>query len=140
MSDGLRDYITEEIRSIDSSIKDISNKINELDKTLVEYKVSFEHHIGADENMHSELKRMNNILAENTESLKYHIRRTDLLESNSVTLANRLSELEIKSIEANAIKQWISSQTKMVGKIIASLVTLGTLASYIPDLLKWLTK
>lgn len=135
-----RDYLLEEIRSIESSMKEINNQVNTLDKTLTAYKTSFEHHIQVDEDMYTELKRMNDILAQNTESLKVHIRRTELLENITIKLGNRLTELEIKDIESKAINKWISDRSVLVGKIIAGLVALGSLAAMLPEFLKWLTR
>lgn len=135
-----RDYLLEEIRSIESSMKEINNQVNTLDKTLTAYKTSFEHHIQVDEDMYTELKRMNDILAQNTESLKVHIRRTELLENITIKLGNRLTELEIKDIESKAINKWISDRSVLVGKIIAGLLALGSLAAMLPDFFKWLTR
>lgn len=142
-----RDYILDEIRSIEGSIKDVSEKVNALDKTVAEYKVSFDHHIQADEDMYTELKRMNDILASNTESLKAHMRRTELneqrlelFESALLKLGTRLSDLEIKQIEEKAVQKWISSRASIVGKIAAALAALAGLAAMLPDLIKWLIK
>lgn len=135
-----KDYILDEIKSIEDTVKDVSNKLNSLDKTMAEYKISFDHHIAVDEQMYHEFKRMNDILQQNTESLKQHMRRTDLNEEAIQRLGTRLTDLEIRQIESEAVKKWFSKNAVLAGKILGALVALGTLAMMLPDLIKWLIR
>lgn len=136
--DPSQDYILNEIRSLEESIKDASNKVNGLDKTIAEYKVSFDHHVAIDEHMYAELKRMNDILAQNTESLRTHIKRTDLLEQAVMKMDVKLTSLEIKDIEKEAVKKWIKDTAKLTAKICAAGAALVTAAMAAPTFIKWL--
>ena len=138
MDQDISNYILQEIRSIDSSVKDVSDKVADIDKTMAAYKAAFDGHTSVDEQMYQELRRMNDILALNTESLKLHMKRTELLEEATLKMNYRLSELEIKNIQAAAIKDWIKSSTIFTGKIIGGLVALGTLAAMLPSIIKWI--
>jgi hypothetical protein len=130
--------LIEEMRAIDANIKTIENKINELDKALVEYRVSMQNHIATDQDMYVELKRMNDILAQNTESLKIHIHRTELLEEVSIKIANRITQLEIKQIEEKAIEKWTSDKIMIIGKIMASIFAIIGAAAAIPGIIDWI--
>lgn len=135
-----RDYLLDEIRSVEDTMRDLSSKVSEVDKTLAEYKVSLDHHIAADEKMYDELKRMNDILSVNTESLRTHMRRTELLEQATLKLDSRLSDIEIKAIQREAVKRWISSSIILLGKIIAGVAALAGLVAMVPAFIQWLIK
>jgi exonuclease VII small subunit len=130
--------LIEEMRTIETYIKTIENKINELDKSLVEYRVSMQNHITTDQDMYAELKRMNDILAQNTESLKVHIHRTELLEEMAIKIANRITQLEIKQIEERAIEKWTSDKIMLIGKIMASILAIIGAAASMPDIINWI--
>ncbi len=138
--DQKKDYMLEEIRSLKASVKEIASKVGEVDKTLVEYKAAFDHHLITDEKMYEELKRMNDILSINTESLRTHIRRTELLEQATVKLDGRLTELEVKDIEKKAINKWLKDKIILGAKILGALVALATLAAMVPSFLQWLIR
>lgn len=138
MDQDISGYILQEIRSIDSSVKDVSDKVADIDKTMAAYKAAFDGHTSVDEQMYKELRRMNDILSLNTESLRLHMKRTELLEEATLKMNSRLSELEIKNIQAAAIKDWIKSSAIFTGKIIGGLVALGTLAAMLPSIIKWI--
>lgn len=71
---------------IKDSLEKLSDDVKNVDKTLTEYKVSFDHHILQDEKMYEEFKRMNDVLVQNTESLKEHMHRTALLEETIIKI------------------------------------------------------
>jgi len=119
-------YIQEKIDDVDSCVKNI-------DKELALQKAAFDDHLKQDERMYEEFKRMNDILQQNTDSLKEHMHRTELLESLVQKMDVRLSPLEIQNIEAQAIKAYRNSAivkfAKIVG-IVAGLV--GVIATIWP--------
>jgi hypothetical protein len=133
-------YLLDEIRLVEESMKDISDKVSDIDKTLVEYRIAFEHHSHADEKMYEELKRMNDILSINTESLRTHIRRTELLEQAAVKLDGRLSDIEIKKIQSEAVKKWIVDSSMLTGKVLAVITALVGLAAMVPSFIQWLMR
>ncbi len=87
-----------------------------------------------------ELKRMNDVLTINTESLKTHIRRTELLEHATLRIEGRVSDLEIKKIEKDAVRKWIISSTVISGKVLAGVgAVIGAVAGF-PIVAQWLVK
>jgi len=134
--DARQDFLIEQVKEIEQSVKEIAREVNSLDKTIGEYKVAFDNHVSIDEDMHNELKRMNDILAANTESLKLHMRRTELLEDLSTKIDNRLNTLEVKIIEDKAVSQYKKEVWVNVAKVVGILVGVATLVAYLPTLLR----
>lgn len=90
--------------------------------------------------LRKDFKDMNETLAINTESLRTHIRRTELLEHATVKLDGRLSELEIKKIEKAAIKNWLISFAIISGKVLAGIgAVIGAVAGF-PIVAQWLVR
>jgi thiaminase len=102
---------------IDNKIDDVSDSIHKVDKELALHKAAFEQHIKQDELMYEEFKRMNDILQQNTESLKEHMHRTELLEDIVKKMDARLSPVEIRHIEEEAIKRHRKEMLIKTGKI-----------------------
>ena len=125
MSDSNRDdYIVGELRDVKDSVDELRRDTSSMDKTLTEYKTTFDHHMRQDELMFGEFKRMNDILLENTQSLKEHIHRTALLEDHYVKMDNRLNPLEIESIKRKAVKEWTKNSILFLAKIVGGAAAL----------------
>ena|SRR5581483_5977977 len=112
------DYIIRELRDVKESMHDLRKEASNIDKTLVEYKASFDHHIKQDELMYEEFRKMNEVLMENTASLKEHIHRTNLLEDAVMKMDTRLAPLEIEKIKRQALKDFIFSGSVWLAKIV----------------------
>lgn len=112
---------------IDNKIDDVSDSIHKVDKELALHKATFEQHIKQDELMYEEFKRMNDILQQNTESLKEHMHRTELLEDIVKKMDSRLSPVEIRHIEEEAVKRHRHDMMMKTAKIVGALTALGGL-------------
>lgn len=122
-SDGKLDYISEKL-------DDVSDTVCRIDKEVVAQKVAFDDHIKQDERMYEEFKRMNDILQANTDSLKEHMHRSDLLEKLVDSVDKRLNPLEVKEIQREAVRVWWKSKVVLWTKILGAVggaVTLGML-------------
>jgi hypothetical protein len=125
---------------IDNKIDDVSDSIHKVDKELALHKAAFEQHIKQDELMYEEFKRMNDILQQNTESLKEHMHRTELLEDIVKKMDARLSPVEIRHIEEEAIKRHRKEMLIKTGKIVAGITAvIGLLAAAKPLILALLS-
>ena len=121
------------IRDLDRDISFIREKLEEtssalqsIDKDLAVYKTLFEEHIKQDEKLYSEFVRMNDILQENTNSLKEHMYRTELAEKQLSLLRsivenidNRLLPIEKTQIEKEAVNKYLSGRIAKIAKIAA---------------------
>lgn len=114
-------FIRDALNEIRDHVKEVDSHVDAVDKTLAEYKVTFEHHTQQDELMYEEFKRMNNILQENTESLKQHMKRTALLEETVVKMDQRLEPIELERIKKQAVNSWLMSRAVIIAKIIGVL-------------------
>jgi chromosome segregation ATPase len=122
------------IEHIQERLDDISSSVHSIDKSLALQQGEFLEHTKQDEKMYEELKRMNNILQTNTDSLKEHMHRTDLLESLVTKMDIRLSPIENAKLEEDVIKKYQSEQKKerherliRLGKILGLVATTLTI-------------
>jgi DNA repair exonuclease SbcCD ATPase subunit len=127
------------LNKIDEKIDNVSDSIHKIDKEVALQKAAFDEHIKQDEKMYEEFKRMNDILQQNTDSLKEHMHRTDLLETMIAKMDQRLSPIELERIEDEAVKKYRNSKLKKYGKVLGAIATaIGILAAVKPLLLKLL--
>lgn len=90
--------------------------------------------------LRKDFKHMNEILAVNTESLRQHIRRTDLNEEMIVKMNSRLDILEVQKIEKAAIKKWLINTAVISGKVLAGVgAVIGAVAGF-PIVAQWLIR
>lgn len=131
---------TEDIlEKMDEKLDNVVDSIYKVDKEVALQKAAFDEHIKQDEKMYDELKRMNNILQQNTDSLKEHMHRTDLLEQMLSKMDQRLSPLELQRVEEEAIKKYRNDKLIKYGKVLGVIATaIGILVAMKPLLLKLL--
>lgn len=131
---------TEDMLSkIDTKLDEAVEAIHKVDKDVALQKASLEERTNDVNRMYEELKRMNDILQQNTESLREHMHRTDLLEQLALNLNQRLEPIELEKIEQETIKKYRTEQLKKYGKIVGIVATaIGILAAIKPYLLKLL--
>ena len=107
------DYLTEDVREIKVEVSKLDDKLSALDKSLEGYRVSLDHHVKMDEKMYEEFKRLNDLLQQNTESLKEHMSQTLLLKDTVMKMDARLLPLEVERIKREAVSEW-RTKTMMV--------------------------
>ncbi len=124
---------------IQDKVDEVSTCVHKIDKEVALQKAAFDDHLRQDERMYEEFKRMNDILQANTESLKEHMHRTELLEQLVQKMDIRLSPIERERIELEAIKKYRNEKLKKWGKILGVIATLiGIVAAAKPLLIKLL--
>lgn len=129
----------EMLNRIDAKLDDMSDSIHKIDKEVALQKSAFDSHTNQDEQMYEELKRMNDILQQNTESLRQHMQQTQLLKETVLKIDARLAPIEVERIEAEAVKKYRNDKLKKYGKILGLIATaIGILAATKPLLLKLL--
>jgi chromosome segregation ATPase len=129
--------VDEKLDYIQNKIDEMSTCVNKIDKEVALHKASFDEHIKQDERMYEEFKRMNDILQQNTDSLKEHMRRTDLLEDIVQRIDVRLSPLEKHNIESKAVEKYRKESMVKIAKILGILGTIvGAMAALWPIIFK----
>lgn len=119
--------LDEMLLRIDEKLDEVSDSIHKVDKEVALQKAAFEEHQKQDEGMYAELKRMNDILQDNTESLKEHMHRTALLEQLVAQMDIRLSPIEREKIEKEAVKKYHDAEVERwikYGKILGVIAAL----------------
>lgn len=137
----------EMLNKMDTKLDDMSDAIHHMDKEVALQKAAFSDHVQQDEKMYDELKRMNDILQENTESLKEHMAQTQLLKDTVLKIDARLAPIEVERIEAEAVKkheeklkQQRKETLKKYGKILGLIgAAISVIVAAQPFLLKLLT-
>lgn len=109
---------------IQEKLDDVANTVHKIDKEVALQKASFDDHQKQDEGMYEELKRMNNILQENTESLREHMHRTELLEKVVKTIDDRLSPFEQEKLKKEAVDHYRKEKLVQIGKWLGLIATI----------------
>ena len=134
MSDSKKiDYIQEKVDSMADTVKNI-------DKEVALHKAAFDAHTKQDETMYGELKRMNDILQSNTESLKEHISNNHLLRDMISKMDKRLEPIEIEFIQKAAVREWVWRKTKFISKFAGAIVAVAMAWMYLKPLLQHLLR
>ena len=127
--------LDEMLSKMDQKLDEVSDSIHKVDKEVALQKAAFDEHIKQDEKMYEELKRMNDILQQNTESLKEHMHRTELLEDIVKKMDARLSPVEVRHIEEEAVKKHKKEILIMSAKIVGALAAaVAVIAFFMPAL------
>lgn len=119
---------------IQERLDTVIDKVHEINSSLGAHSANFAAHIKQDEGMHEELKRSNDILAENTESLKTHMHRTALLEDYLKKVDQRFTPIELEHIKRQAVKENNIAMLKLVAKIggaVGAISTIGVAAKFV---------
>lgn len=127
------------LNKMDEKLDEVSNYCHKIDKEVALQKAAFDVHTKQDEQMYEELKRMNDILQQNTDSLREHMAQTQLLKDTVLKIDARLAPFEVERIEVEAVKKYRNAKLKKYGKILGIIATaIGVLAGLKPLLLKLL--
>lgn len=120
---------------IQSKLDDVSEVTAKIDKDLALHKAQFEAHIQQDERMYEEFKRMNDILQQNTDSLKEHMHRTELLEELVTKMDARLTPVELDHLKKKAVSDWVKEKAIFIAKVAAGITGAVTIIMLFKDIL-----
>ena len=129
------------IDQIQSKVDQVAETLNKIDKDVALQQAALEAHTKQDEKMYEEFKRMNDVLQENTESLKVHIQNNMLLKDMIQKMDDRLSPIELEHIQKTAVREWVLRTSKLIAKVgaAAGVITAGIMWLK-PILQHWLLK
>ena len=127
------DYIQERI----DVVVDTCNK-TAIDVAL--QKSALDSHTKQDEDMYAELRRMNDILQSNTESLKEHMSNNVLLKDMLKSMNKRLDPIELDFIQKNAVKSWALAKLKFIAKLGTAIIAVAGAWVYVKPLIEHLLK
>lgn len=129
MSDNKKiDYIQERVDSV-------AEALAKIDKDTALQRAALESHTKQDEQMYDELKRMNNILQQNTDSLREHMENNILLKDMLHNMNKRLEPIEIEYIEKAAVRAYVLKKAKFIGKIATAVAAIASLWMFAKPLL-----
>lgn len=119
-----RDQDDKKLNYIQSKLDDVAETCSKIDKELALQKAAFDAHLQQDERMYEEFKKMNKVLRENTDSLKEHMHRTELLEDALIKMDTRLAPIEVEHIQKQAVSEFIHKKAKTIGKIAGAITAI----------------
>jgi hypothetical protein len=105
----------------EKKIDQIVETVAKIDKEVALQKAALDTHTKQDEQMYEELKRMNNILQQNTDSLKEHMGNNALLKDMIVKMDERLSPIEKERLENAAVKKYALGKLMLILKIATAV-------------------
>lgn len=105
----------------EKKIDQIVETVARIDKEVALQKAALDTHTKQDESMYEELKRMNNILQQNTDSLKEHMQNNALLKDMIVKMDDRLSPIEKERVENAAVRKYALNKLALLLKIAAAV-------------------
>jgi hypothetical protein len=114
MADKKIDYIQDKV----DSVVDI---VNRIDKAQALQQAAFETHTIQDEQMHAELRRMNDTLMLQHQSLKEHMENNVLLRDMIVKMDDRLSPIEKERLERAAVRKFTADKLVFLLKVAAAV-------------------
>jgi hypothetical protein len=122
-------------KSLEDKVDAISEQLHKMDKDLALQQAAFVELSRHHELLYQELKRSNDILKANTDSLREHMHRTELLEDLANKMDGRLSPIEKRQIEEDAVRKHKHETLVRWGKILAALVAFSGLLMWAKPLL-----
>lgn len=129
----------EMLNKIDTKLDSMQDSIHHIDKEVALQKATIQERTEDILKVYEELKRMNDTLQVNTESLKEHMLRTKIQEDISQKMDARLTKLEIEKIEQEAVQKYRKEVIVKWGKILGVVATaIGVLSAAKPLLIKLL--
>jgi glycyl-tRNA synthetase beta subunit len=135
----LRRFVMPDSKKLDYIQERIDVVVDTCNKTATEIalqKAALDSHTKQDEDMYAELKRMNNILQSNTESLKDHMANNILLKDMVQTLNKRLDPIELQFIERNAVKSWVVAKVIFIAKLSTAVAAVAGAWVYIKPMVE----
>lgn len=143
--DRVDDILIRGLDKVDRKCDEIKDDVDDLTRHFEKHEAAFERHQETDEKMYQELHRMNNILQENTESLREHMHRTENVENTQsvqnealMKIDDRLQVIEEKDMKKEAVKEFIAGSVKkwavrlgLVSTALGIVATIAKLAGWI---------
>lgn len=131
-------HVLAELKRIDEKCDKTFDKVGDVDKKVDRLEMAQDQQEAHMSSFHTEHKRMNDILDANTDSLKEHMRRTDLnenkidvQEARYIDLEARFQPIEKKYNEKQIIMKFLTSRW---GKITMVLGAISAIVGFIAKL------
>lgn len=118
-----------------AELKDLGGRASQIELAIALHKATLEAHTAQDNKMYQEFKRMNDILQENTNSLKDHMAQTALLKDTVIKMDARLQPIELERLKKAAISEWRWGAIVLTSKVLGFMLGSGGLVWGIIEIL-----
>lgn len=125
----------EQTEFIVGELKDLGERASKIEIAVALSKQAVDQHASQTNRLCEELKRMNDILQENTNSLKDHMAQTAMLKDQVIKMDARISPIEAERLKQTTISDWRWGVIVMTSKIVGFLLGSGGLVWGIIEIL-----
>jgi hypothetical protein len=106
------------LNSIQDRVDEVYDTVHRIDKEVALNRSAFDDHMAQDKLIYEEFKRMNDLLQQNTESLREHMRRTDMLEDIVQKMDARFTPIELEHVERQFVQKYKEERKKKIKDIM----------------------
>lgn len=128
--------MTDKIDTLAKKLDNVTEKVSDIGTKLEVHIAKFDVHLDDEEAHRQAILRNTEVLQSNTDSLKEHMLRTDLLETYVKKIDERLTPVELTAQRKQAVVDWWKGSIVFVAKLGAAV----TAITVIFKALSWLLK
>jgi hypothetical protein len=126
--------MTDKFDVLADKLDNVNEKVSDINSKLEVHIARFDSHVEHEEHREVALQRHTNVLQANTDSLKDHMRRTDILETYVKKIDERFTPVEQEALRKKAVAEWWKNKVLFLAKLGGAIGALGAVAS----IFKWL--
>lgn len=119
------------IDEIKESVDKVDSKCDRMDTSLTYMTAKFEEHLKQHEKIYEEFKGMVQISRENTDSLKEHVLRTNMLQQMVLDMHAQLDPIVKERIKKEAVSDFIRAKAARWAKIASMVAAFITIIYYV---------
>lgn len=126
--------MADKLDNLAHKLDSVADKVSDIGTKLEVHISKFETHIGHEDSQNADMRRNTEVLQANTESLRDHMQRTNLLESYVKKIDERFTPVELESLRKKAVADWWKGRVVFLAKLGGAIGAIGALAG----IAKWL--
>lgn len=131
----VKDLIIQGIDRVDKKVETVAGECTKIAKTQAVMQEAQTHHAESISELHKTQHTMNDILANNTQSLQEHMAQTQILKELTTSVNTRLEPIEQDRLKKQAVKEFMKSAGIKWTKIMGVIATLMGIAYTISKLI-----
>lgn len=120
--------MSDKIDNLAEKLDSVTEKVSDIGTKLEVHLAKFEAHVDGERDRWQALDRNTEILQQNTESLKEHMQRTDLLETYVKKIDERFTPVEVAAQRKQAVHDWWKNSIIFVAKVGAAVTAVTATA------------
>ena len=128
--------MNDKIDNLATKLDNVTEKISDIGTRLEVHIAKFDAHVDSEEAIQQAIVRNTEVLQGNTESLKEHMQRTDLLETYVKKIDERFTPVELTAQRKQAVMDWWKNGVIFVAKLGGAATAITVIFKALSMLLK----